>query len=174
MRRRGTPFQGLLYAGLAVTSRGIRVVEFNARFGDPETQVLLARLRTPLGSLLYAAATGRLAETAPLTWRDGAAVAVVVAAHGYPQAPRKGDLIEGLDAAAGIEGVQVIHAGTALDSHGRLVTAGGRVLAVTALGADLDEARSRAYSGVAAIRIDGAHYRSDIALQPIADSILSS
>jgi phosphoribosylamine--glycine ligase len=174
MRRRGTPFQGLLYAGLAVTSRGIRVVEFNARFGDPETQVLLALLRTPLGALLYAAASGRLAERAPLTWREGAAVAVVVAAHGYPKSPRKGDRVEGLDAAASIEGVQVIHAGTSLDSHGRLVTAGGRILAVTAVGADLDEARSRAYSGVGAIRIDGAHYRSDIALQPLADSILSS
>lgn len=174
MRRRGTPFQGLLYAGLAVTSRGIRVVEFNARFGDPETQVLLARLRTPLGTLLHAAATGRLAECGRLTWREGAAVAVVVAAEGYPESPRKGDPVRGLDTAAGLPGVQVIHAGTALDAHGRLVTAGGRVLAVTAVGADLDEARTRAYSGVAAIRIKGSHYRSDIALQPLADSILSS
>jgi phosphoribosylamine---glycine ligase len=174
LRRSGLPFQGLLYAGLAVTSRGIRVVEFNARFGDPETQVLLARLRTPLGALLYAAATGRLAESGALTWRAGAAVAVVVAAKGYPESPRTGDLVEGLDAAAALPGVDVIHAGTALDASGRPVTAGGRILAVTAVGADLDEARNRAYSGVAEIRIDGSHYRSDIALQPLADSILSS
>jgi phosphoribosylamine--glycine ligase len=174
MRRRGHPFQGLLYAGLAVTSRGIRVVEFNARFGDPETQALLARLRTPLGNLLHAAATGRLAEHARLTWREGAAVAVVVAAKGYPESPRKGDLVEGLDAAADLPGVVVMHAGTALDADGRLRTTGGRILAVTAVGADLEEARSRAYSGVAAIRIDGSHHRSDIALQPLADSILSS
>ena len=174
LRRRGMPFQGLLYAGLAVTSRGIRVVEFNARFGDPETQVLLPRLRSPLGALLYAAATGGLAEDSRLTWRPGATVAVVVAAKGYPESPRKGDVIEGLDAAASIEGVDVVHAGTALDPSGRLVTDGGRILAVTAVGADLDEARSRAYSGVAAIHVDGAHYRSDIALQPLADSILRS
>jgi phosphoribosylamine---glycine ligase len=174
LRRRGMPFQGLLYAGLAITSRGIRVVEFNARFGDPETQVLLPRLRTPLGALLHAAATGRLAEDSRLTWHPGATVAVVVAAKGYPESPRKGDLIEGLDAAASIEGVDVVHAGTALDANDRLVTAGGRILAVTAVGADLDEARSRAYSGAAAIHIDGSHYRSDIALQPLADSILSS
>jgi phosphoribosylamine--glycine ligase len=174
LRKRGIPFQGLLYAGLAVTSRGIRVVEFNARFGDPETQVLLARLRTPLGGLLHAAATGRLGENAGLTWRGGAAVTVVVAAKGYPESPRTGDFIEGLDTAAGIEGVDVVHAGTALDSAGRLISAGGRILGVTAVGADLEEARSRAYSGVAAIHIDGAHYRSDIALQPLAQSMLSS
>jgi phosphoribosylamine--glycine ligase len=99
---------------------------------------------------------------------------VVVAAKGYPESPRAGDLVEGLDAAAALPGVDVIHAGTALDARGRPVTAGGRILAVTAVGADLDEARNRAYSGVAEIRIDGSHYRSDIALQPLADSILSS
>jgi phosphoribosylamine---glycine ligase len=98
----------------------------------------------------------------------------VVAAEGYPESPRKGDLVEGLDVAAGMPGVDVIQAGTALDADGRLVTAGGRILAVTAVGADLEEARSRAYSGVEAIRIEGSHYRSDIALQPLADSILSS
>jgi phosphoribosylamine--glycine ligase len=162
MARRGTPFTGLLYAGLALTPRGLQVVEFNVRFGDPETQALLALLRTPLGGLLHAAATGHLGEAEPLSWHAGAAVTVVLAAHGYPSAPRTGDEITGLDAAAALEGVDVFHAGTAL-LDGRLVTAGGRVLAVTAVGADLDQARKRAYEGVGRISVDGAHARSDIA-----------
>ena len=161
LARRGSPFSGLLYAGLALTSRGLRVVEFNVRFGDPETQALLALLGTPLGGLLHAAATGRL-DTAPLAWHDGAAVSVVVAAAGYPSSPRTGDEITGLEETARVVGVDVIHAGTAL-RDGRLVTAGGRVLAVTAVGADLASARSRAYEGVACVRIDGAHARTDIA-----------
>ena len=162
LERRGTPFQGLLYAGLALTGRGVRVVEFNARFGDPETQVLLQRLESPLGTLLLAAAQGRLAEVDPPRWRRGAAVTVVVAAEGYPDAPRRGDEVRGVEAADALEGVDVIHAGTARH-EGRLVTAGGRVLAVTAVGDDLAHARERAYAGVALLDVRGAHHRTDIA-----------
>jgi phosphoribosylamine--glycine ligase len=164
MRRRGTPFCGLLYAGLALTPRGLRVVEFNARFGDPETQVVLARLRNPLGALLHAAATGGLDRTEPLRWTDGAAVTVVVAAPNYPGPPRTGGVIGGLAAADAVEGVHVVHAGTARDADGAVVSSGGRVLCVTAVGADLGEARSRAYAGVAAISLDGSHHRTDIGL----------
>jgi phosphoribosylamine---glycine ligase len=162
MARRGTPFQGLLYAGLALTRRGVRVVEFNARFGDPETQALLQRLDSPLGVLLQAAAEGRLDDVDPPRWRGGAAVAVVVAAEGYPDAPRKGDVIHGVDKADELDGVDVIHAGTARAGD-ELVTAGGRVLAVTAVGEDVADARARAYAGVDLIEIDGAHHRTDIA-----------
>jgi len=163
MARQGTPFQGLLYAGLALTARGVKVIEFNARFGDPETQALLSLLESPLGTLLYAATQGRLDDVGPPKWRDGAAVAVVLAAENYPGTPRKGDLIHGVDAAEALDTVDVIQAGTALDDEGRLVTAGGRVLAVTAVGTDVADARSKAYEGVAKIRIDGSHHRSDIA-----------
>ncbi len=164
MRRRGTPFAGLLYAGLALTTRGLRVIEFNARFGDPETQVVLALLRNPLGALLLAAATGELDKVEPLTWREGSAVTVVVAAPNYPGPPQTGGVIGGLDEANAIEGVHVIHAGTARDDAGAVVSAGGRVLCVTATGADLGDARSRAYAGVAAVALDGSHHRTDIAL----------
>jgi phosphoribosylamine--glycine ligase len=164
MARRGTPFTGLLYAGLALTSKGMRVVEFNARFGDPETQPLLALLASPLGVLLSAAAEGRLHELGPLAWHDGAAVAVVLAAQGYPGRPRSGDVVEGLPEAEMLDGVEVLHAGTAYDGLGRVVTAGGRVLAVTAVGADVADARAKAYAGVDAIRFDGAQFRTDIAL----------
>ncbi len=167
MRRRGTPFQGLLYAGLALTSRGPRVVEFNCRFGDPETQVLLARLRTPLAGLLQAAATGRLADSEPLRWNPGAAVTVVMASEGYPAKPRTGDVIEGLDEAAEVEGAYVLHAGTRRDEQGRVVTAGGRVLNVTATAPTLRAARDRAYEAVGKIRFTGAHYRRDIAHRAI-------
>ncbi|GAA3536690.1 phosphoribosylamine--glycine ligase [Aeromicrobium flavum] len=167
MAARGTPFQGLLYAGLALTSRGTKVVEFNARFGDPETQALLSLLRTPLSALLHGAATGSLADVGLPQWHDGAAVTVVVAAEGYPEAPVAGDRIEGLDAANALEGVDVIHAGTKIDEDGALVTSGGRVLSVTAVGADLDEARRRAYAGVDLVEIRGAHHRRDIALSPL-------
>jgi phosphoribosylamine--glycine ligase len=163
MARRGTPFEGLLYAGLALTKRGVRVVEFNARFGDPETQPLLALLDSPLGVVLKAAADGRLDEVGPLRWKDGAAVAVVVAAQDYPGKPRTGDVIHGLLDAERLEGVDVIHAGTATDGEGHLVTAGGRVLAVTAVGPTVAEARDRAYQGVACLKIEGAHHRTDIA-----------
>jgi phosphoribosylamine--glycine ligase len=163
LHRRGTPFAGLLYAGLALTSRGVRVVEFNARFGDPETQPLLALLATPLGGLLAAAAEGRLHELDPPQWRDEAAVAVVLAAAGYPASPRTGDPIEGVADAAKLAGVSVLQAGTALDEDGRLRTAGGRVLAVTATAPTVAEARELAYQGVSRIRIEGAHHRTDIA-----------
>jgi phosphoribosylamine--glycine ligase len=166
MARRGTPFSGLLYAGLALTSRGVRVVEFNARFGDPETQVLMPLLRSPLGAVLSAAADGRLAEAGPLSWGDGAAVTVVVAAHGYPAAPRRGDVITGVADAEALEGMEVVQAGTALDANGQLVTAGGRVLCVTGTGPDVTTARERAYAGVGCIHIDGAHHRTDIARRP--------
>ena len=163
MRRRGTPFAGVLYCGLALTTRGLRVVEFNARFGDPEAQVVLARLRTPLGALLHAAATGRLGEQPELHWSPGAAVTVVVAAHGYPAQPRAGDPVTGLDAVRAT-GAHVLHAGTALDAEGRVVAAGGRVLSVVGTGGDLAGARAAAYAGVAAVHLPGAHHRTDIAL----------
>jgi phosphoribosylamine--glycine ligase len=140
----------------------VRVVEFNARFGDPETQPLLALLESPLAEVLLAAAEGRLHEVAPLRWRAGAAVAVVVAAQGYPGAPRTGDVVHGLPEASAL-GVDVIHAGTAPGADGQVVTSGGRVLAVTAVGADVADARARAYAGVDAIRIDGSQHRTDIA-----------
>ena len=162
MANRGATFSGLLYAGLALTKRGVRVIEFNARFGDPETQALLSMLDSPLGVLLQAAAQGRLHEVDPPRWKDGAAVAVVVAAEGYPESPRKGDAISGVDEANELEGVDVIHAGTAV-RDGELVTAGGRVLAVTANGSSIKQARQRAYDGVALIKIDGSHHRTDIA-----------
>jgi phosphoribosylamine--glycine ligase len=163
MARRGTPFAGLLYAGLALTSRGVRVVEFNARFGDPETQVVLARLRTPLGGLLAAAATGRLAGVGRLDWSDDAAVTVVVAAKGYPESPRTGDLVEALDRAAAVPGASVLHAGTALDERGRVVSSGGRVLSVVGTGPDVPAARASAYAAVGEVRLDGGHHRTDIA-----------
>ncbi|WP_116949704.1 phosphoribosylamine--glycine ligase [Jiangella endophytica] len=165
MLRRGTPFAGLLYAGLALTSRGVRVVEFNARFGDPETQAVLARLRSGLGGLLRAAATGTLAQHPEPVWQDGAAVTVVIAAHGYPAAPRTGDPIGGLAEAAAVKGVEVLHAGTRLGPDGSVVSSGGRVLSVTAVGTDIDEARARAYEAAGHIALDGSHYRTDIALQ---------
>ncbi|GGO85056.1 phosphoribosylamine--glycine ligase [Wenjunlia tyrosinilytica] len=164
LRRRGTPFSGLLYAGLAITSRGVRVIEFNARFGDPETQVVLARLRTPLAGVLLKAATGRLDEEPPLRWRDAAAVTVVIASQNYPASPRTGDPIQGLEAVAEKdEHAYVLHAGTGLDEQGRTVSAGGRVLSVTATGADLAKARERAYRAVERISLDGSHHRTDIA-----------
>ncbi|MGZ5410396.1 MAG: phosphoribosylamine--glycine ligase [Aeromicrobium sp.] len=163
MGRLGTPFSGLLYAGLALTGRGMRVVEFNARFGDPETQALMALLESSLSALLYGAATGTLGEVGLPQWRKGSAVTVVVAAEGYPESPRKGDRITGVAEANAIDGVDVIHAGTAIGADGDLVTAGGRILAVTAVGSDLTAARARAYEGIALIKIDGAHHRTDIA-----------
>jgi phosphoribosylamine---glycine ligase len=164
MRSRRTPFAGLLYVGLALTSRGLRVVEFNARFGDPETQVVLSRLRTPLAGLLRAAATGDLAGFGPLDWAPDAAVTVVVASAGYPGMPRTGDAIEGLDEAAAVPGASVLHAGTATDGSGRVISAGGRVLSVVGTGPDLRAARGTAYEAVSRIRLDGAQYRGDIAL----------
>ncbi len=163
LRHRGTPFSGLLYAGLALTSRGTRVIEFNARFGDPETQVVLARLRTPLAGVLLAAADGTLGELEPLRWSEEAAVTVVMASEGYPASPRTGDPIEGLDAAEADGTASVLHAGTKSGPAGEVLTAGGRVLSVTAVGADLAEARAKAYAGVAEISFKGAQHRTDIA-----------
>ena len=156
--RRGCPFSGLLYAGLAITSQGPAVVEFNCRFGDPETQAVLALLESPLGQLLHATATGKLAEFPALQWHDGYAVTVVMAAENYPGPPRVGDVIEG-ESAAG-----VLHAGTARRSDGAVVSSGGRVLSVVGTGADLNAARAAAYQTLASIRLPGSHFRSDIAL----------
>ena len=156
--KRGSPFSGLLYAGLAITSRGPAVVEFNCRFGDPETQAVLALLESPLGQLLHAAATGELAEQPPLRWRDGAAVTVVLAAENYPGRPRVGDVIVGAEADG------VLHAGTARRDDGAIVSSGGRVLSVVGTGADLTAARDAAYSLIKSIRLPGSHFRSDIGL----------
>ncbi|MEN9324449.1 MAG: hypothetical protein RL414_203 [Actinomycetota bacterium] len=159
MEARGTPFVGLLYAGLAMTHRGTKVIEFNARFGDPETEVLLPRLKTPLAQLLLKAATGKLAgET--LEWSDESAVTVVLASEGYPTSPVIGEPIMGI---APVEGASVFHAGTS-QRDGVLHSSGGRVLAVTGMGSDLTEARDKAYRTISAITLRGSHYRSDIAL----------
>jgi phosphoribosylamine--glycine ligase len=157
MRRRGTPFAGLLYVGLALTPDGPKVIEFNARFGDPETQVVLALLATPLAGLLHAAATGQLAGHPPLRWHGGAAVTVVVAGANYPGTPRTGDVIEGGERPG------VIHAGTARRADGALISAGGRVLSATATGPDLASARDAAYALVDGITLAGSHHRTDIA-----------
>jgi phosphoribosylamine---glycine ligase len=163
MRRRGTPYRGLLYAGLSLTAAGVRVVEFNARFGDPETQVVLDRLASPLAGLLAASASGSLAGAGRPRWAPGAAVTVVIAAEGYPAAPAKGDPIDGIDHAERIHGAHVLHAGTATDGAGRLVSAGGRVLNVVGTGPDLATARDVAYQAAGAIRMRGGWYRHDIA-----------
>ncbi|WP_354438002.1 phosphoribosylamine--glycine ligase [Marmoricola sp. OAE513] len=170
LARRGTIFSGLLYAGLALTKRGVKVIEFNARFGDPETQPLMALLDSPLGVLLKAAADGELHVTEPPRWKSGSALAVVMASAGYPESSRNGDVILGTDAAQRPAECDVIHAGTAL-VDGNLVTAGGRVLAVTAVGKDLDDARAKAYAGVGAIEFDGAQFRTDIAAKAAAGEI---
>ncbi len=162
LARRGTPFVGLLYAGLALTAAGIRVVEFNARFGDPETQPLLELLDTPLAGLLHAAATGNLAVADPLSWRRGSAVAVVLAAAGYPDSPRAGALISGVEHAEALAGVSVYHAGTTLRPDG-LTATGGRVLTVCGTGGTLADAREAAYAGVHQISFDGMQVRTDIA-----------
>ena len=158
MARRGMPFTGLLYIGLAITSRGVRVVEFNARFGDPETQVVLALLETPLAALLHAAATGTLAAHTSLDWRDGSAVTVVVAAANYPGTPVVGDVITGADQPG------IIHAGTRRRHDGAVVVSGGRVLSATAVGPTLAAARERAYALVDSVHVPGGQVRRDIAL----------
>ena len=156
--RRGTGFSGLLYGGLAITSTGPAVIEFNCRFGDPETQAVLALLESPLGQLLNAAATGTLASFGELRWRDGAAVTVVLAAENYPGKPRVGDAI------AGSETKGVLHAGTARREDGAIVSSGGRVLSVVGTGPDLAAARSAAYDIIGTIRLPGSHFRTDIGL----------
>jgi phosphoribosylamine--glycine ligase len=155
---RGSPFSGLLYAGLAITSRGPAVVEFNCRFGDPETQAVLALLESPLGQLLHAAAVGELAAQPPLRWHDGSAVTVVVAAENYPGRPRVGDVIHGADRDG------VLHAGTARRDDGAVVSSGGRVLSVVGTGPDLEAAREAAYTTIDSIKLPGSHFRSDIGL----------
>ena len=171
LRHRGTPYRGLLYAGLSLTGAGLRVVEFNARFGDPETQVVLDRLVTPIAGLLAAAAAGSLAGAGPLAWAPGAAVTVVVAAEGYPGRPASGDRIEGTDEAERIPGAYVLHAGTAADRAGRLVSSGGRVLNIVGTGPDLDSARATAYQAASQIEMRGAWYRGDIAAEAAAAAI---
>lgn len=162
MKKRGTPFVGVLYAGLAMTTRGIRVIEFNARFGDPETQVVLSRLITPLGQFLYAAATGQLGSFPPLVWESGFAVNVVIAARGYPENPALGTPISGIELAEADPNLAVFHAGTTRVGAD-VVTSGGRVLSVSAHAPTLVQARERAYEGVAKIQIAGSHFRTDIA-----------
>ncbi|MGY3553623.1 phosphoribosylamine--glycine ligase [Williamsia sp. R60] len=157
LARRGIPFSGLLYAGLAIGADGPAVVEFNCRFGDPETQAVLALLKSPLGVALNATATGHLDQLPPLEWEPGAAVTVVLAAENYPGRPRTGDPITGADA----EGV--LHAGTA-SVDGSVVSSGGRVLSVVGVGGDLAAARAQAYERLSGVKLAGAHYRSDIGL----------
>lgn len=171
LKDRGTPFVGVLYAGLAMTSRGVRVIEFNARFGDPETQVVLDQLITPLGEFLFAAATGQLGSFPELQWEGGFSVTVVVAAHGYPAQSRTGDVISGIEAAEDLGDLTVYHAGTQV-KDGNLVSSGGRVLSVTAHADTLAEARERALAGAALIELAGSHYRGDIA-QRAADGLIA-
>ncbi|MFI9535283.1 phosphoribosylamine--glycine ligase [Nocardia fusca] len=169
--RRGAAFSGLLYAGLAMGAAGPAVVEFNCRFGDPETQAVLALLDSPLGELLYATATGTLAEASAPRWRDGAAITVVLAAENYPARPRSGDVISGAGDVATDDAATVLHAGTAQRADGALVSAGGRVLSIVGTGVDLAAAREAAYDRLAGIKLTGSHYRSDIGLAAVEDRI---
>ncbi|MFC5285648.1 phosphoribosylamine--glycine ligase [Actinokineospora guangxiensis] len=159
MAARGNPFTGLLYAGLALTATGPQVIEFNCRFGDPETQAVLALLRTPMAGLLHATATGALAEHPPLEWADGYAVTVVIAAEGYPGRPRTGDVIAGSDTHG------VLHAGTRRREDGAIVSTGGRVLSVVGTGDTLATARKDAYRLATTVHLAGSHHRTDIALR---------
>lgn len=165
MVARGNPYSGLLYAGLAWGEQGPAVVEFNCRFGDPETQAVLALLETPLGKVLSAVANGTLAELEPLQWQDGYALTVVLAAKNYPETPVVGDVITGADHP------QVRHAGTARNEAGELVSAGGRVLNVVGTGATLEAAREQAYEVLGGIELEGSHYRTDIALPAVKGDI---
>ena len=164
MAKRGTPFSGLLYAGLALTAKGIKVIEFNARFGDPETQVVLSRLKSPLSELLFAAATESLSDLPELQWSDESAITVVLAAQGYPQDPISGAEISGLEQ-ANDAGAFVYHAGTKNTDTGEIVVSGGRVLCVTGTGETLQDARAKVYAAVNEIKFSGSHHRTDIALQ---------
>ena len=175
MAKRGTPFVGCLYVGLALTEAGPRVIEFNCRFGDPDIQPVLALLDSSLGELLLAAARGELASVPAPVFADGASVTVVLASAGYPESSSKGDVIRGSGSANGVNDVDVIHAGTAIvaapeendPDHRHLVTAGGRVLAVRAKGYDIEDARARAYAAADLITFDGLQRRSDIAAEPL-------
>ena len=159
----GTPFIGLLYCGLIVTQHGVRVIEFNARFGDPETQVVLPRLLTPLSSLLLAASTGTLGRMPYPTFSSDVAVVVVLASEGYPESPITGRAITGVEAASEVPGVTVLHAATAQGSDGGFVATGGRVLGVVAQGSGFASARAAAYEALGRIHLDGSHFRTDIA-----------
>ncbi len=165
LSRRGTPYRGLLYAGLALTSDGIKVIEFNARFGDPETQVVLDRLATPLAGLLAAAADGDLADAGQPRWSAGAAVTVVIAAEGYPGRPATGDPVGGLDEAQQTPGAYLLHAGTTARG-GTVLSSGGRVVDVVGTGQDVAEARAAAYTAAALVTLRGGWYRTDIATLP--------
>lgn len=156
----GRPFRGVLFAGLMITKDGPKTIEFNARMGDPETQVVLPRLKTDLVDIILAAMNGRL-DQLEIEWSDEAAVCVILASEGYPATYPKGRVITGLDEAAAQEGVELFHAGTSQNGD-QFVTSGGRVLGVVGLGADTAQARERAYKAAATIKFDGAHYRSDI------------
>ncbi|GAB3459962.1 phosphoribosylamine--glycine ligase [Streptomonospora sediminis] len=170
MARRGIRYQGLLYVGLALTSQGLRVVEFNARFGDPECQVVLDRLSTPIGGILQAADTGGLGANSKLEWRTGAAVTVVVAAENYPGSPATGDPVGGIGAASALDGAYVLHAGTAWSGARDVTSAGGRVLNVVGTGDTLARARERAYQAVDRIELRGSFHRTDIAERAAAGS----
>ncbi|BDV29458.1 phosphoribosylamine--glycine ligase [Microbacterium terricola] len=162
----GTPFIGLLYAGLILTDAGVKVIEFNARFGDPETQVVLPRLVDPLSELLLAAASGTLEDHAAPAFADAVAVTVVVASEGYPAAPITGRPISGLDAAAAVPGAHLAHAATA-EADGGLIATGGRVLNVVGTGTTFAQARDRAYRALAEISLEGAQHRTDIAARVV-------
>jgi len=162
----GTPFIGLLYAGLIITEAGVKVIEFNARFGDPETQIVLPRLIDPLSRLLLAAASGTLEDQPKPAFADAVAVTVVLASEGYPDAPQTGRALRGLDAADAVDGVHVAHAATA-DTEQGLIATGGRVLNVVALGSTFGEARERAYDALSRIELDGGQYRTDIAARVV-------
>nr|WP_185995309.1 phosphoribosylamine--glycine ligase [Nocardioides campestrisoli] len=167
MARRGTPFRGCLYVGLALTSAGPRVIEFNCRFGDPDVQPVLALLDSGLGELLLAAARGELDRVPAPRFREGASVSVVMASAGYPESSSSGDVIVGTETLDADPDVDVVHAGTARSESGELVTAGGRVLAVRAVGADVADARAKAFEGISAISFPGAQWRRDIAAEPL-------
>lgn len=162
MKRSRKPFKGILYAGLILTTSGPKVLEFNVRFGDPECQPLLMRLKTDIVDVLEAAAQNRLCDIEELQWDDRPSICVVMASEGYPKSYEKGREITGLDAADAIEGVKVFHAGTAIDDNGNVVNAGGRVLGVTAIGNSISNAKLQAYKAVKEIRWQGAWCRKDI------------
>ena len=171
LARRGSGFSGLLYAGLAIGSAGPAVIEFNCRFGDPETQAVLALLDSPLGRVAQRDRDRNLAQLEPPRWRDGSAITVVLAAENYPGRPRIDDVISGAGEGTSDESATVLHAGTALRADGALVSAGGRVLNVVGVGADLAEARAHAYDRIASIKLPGSHYRNDIGLAAADDRI---
>ena len=160
MKRHGRPFKGVLFVGLMLTADGPKLIEYNARFGDPETQVLMMRLKSDIVPLLLAVADGAL-KTVDARWRDEAALTVVMAARGYPRTPLKGTAIRGLEQAAAVEGVEIFHAGTAM-KDGALIANGGRVLNVTALGRDVAEAQARAYRAIDLIDWPEGFCRRDI------------